>query len=73
MRSGKTRPHLSTAPFSIVGIDAVGPFEENTNGNVYLITMVDMFLRWPIAIPVRNLKAETVARAIYKGLIRDHG
>ena len=50
-------------PFQRVSVDAMGPFRESANGNRYLVTLYDPFSKWPEAIPVPDLKAQTVASA----------
>ena len=72
-RAGKRQSLGASAPFRTVAIDCVGPYTPDADGNCYLLTGIDVFTRWPFAIPIRNERAETVARALYRGLIRDHG
>ena len=35
--------------------------------------MIDVFTRWPIAIPIPNRNATTIMEAIYKHLVCEHG
>lgn len=46
---------------------------ETDDHNVYLLTVIDTFSRWPIAIPLPNKKAETIADALCRHLICVHG
>ena len=70
---GLFKSTVSTRPWQRACMDLVGPLPETDNHNVYLLTIVDTFSRWPLAIPLPNKKAETIAEAIHKHLITVHG
>ena len=54
-------------------MDVVGPLVPSRSGNVKLLTIVDVFTRYPIAIPIPNETAETVARSLQRHLFSIHG
>ena len=44
-----------------------------SNGFRYLLTAVDRFTRWPIAVPITDISAETVMDALAHGLVASFG
>ena len=75
MRQGLQHPRISARPWQRAYMDLVGPLPESDNHSTYMLTctIVDSFSKWPMAIPLPNKKAETIAEAIYKNLITVHG
>ena len=55
-------------PFSRVihVVDCVGPLSKTKSGNQYLLTIMCASTRFPEAIPVRNIKAPTIVKALTK-------
>ena len=53
-------------PFSRVLIDCVGPLPKTKSGNEYLLTIMCSSTRFPEAIPLRNIKAKTIVKALVK-------
>ena len=53
-------------PFSRVIIDCVGPLPKNKSGNQYLLTVMCASTRFPEAIPLRNISAKTIVKALIK-------
>jgi hypothetical protein len=72
-RGGASRPIMAQRPFEIVAMDFVGPFEETEAGYKYLLVMVDLFTRWPIAIPCLTETADETADNIIRYLTSVHG
>ena len=57
---------VTTEPFSHVIIDCVGPLPKTKDGNQYLLTIMCASTRFPEAIPLRNIKAPKIVRALIK-------
>lgn len=63
---------LPNSRFRHIHVDIVGPLPPS-NGNRYLLTIVDRFSRWPEAIPLENMTAHSVAKAFYETWIARFG
>ncbi len=53
-------------PFSHVIIDCVGPLPKTRAGNQYLLTIMCTATRFPEAIPLRNIRAHNIVKALTK-------
>ena len=53
-------------PFTRIIIDCVGPLPKTRSGNQYLLTIMCSSTRFPEAIPLRNIKAKTIVKALTK-------
>ncbi len=64
---------VANEPWELVSIDIIGPLPESTEGNVKVLTMIDVFSKWAIGVPVPNERAKTVARALWGHLFCEKG
>lgn len=59
--------HFTTAsyqPMERLNIDHQGPFPQDSDGNTYILVVIDCFSRWIELYPVRSTDAETTAEAL---------
>jgi Integrase core domain. len=64
---------ISTQPFERIGIDFVEPLPETSEGNKYMLVMVDYFSKWPEVKPTKRADAKTVVKFLYEEVICRHG
>ena len=72
-RVGEPRWVLSQHPMHTVCIDLQGPLPVTAEGNRWVLTMLDTFTRWPIAIPIPDSTSSTIASALFRHLLCVHG
>lgn len=53
-------------PFEHVIIDCVGPLPKTKTGNQFLLTIMCIATRYPEALPLRNITAKTIVKALTK-------
>lgn len=71
----KEAPPLNNIPvpvkvWSLVGIDMIGPLQETTNGNRYIIAATDHFSKWTEATAVPDKSAKSTAKFLYSVICR---
>ena len=57
-------PHPITAPGYCIQMDCLGPLTESPEGCVYVVAFIDYFTAYAIAEPIKDCKAETIARCL---------
>jgi transposase InsO family protein len=59
--------------FDVISIDISGPFPESSKYNRYILTVVDLFSRYTILVPIIDQKAKTIADALLSQVISHYG
>jgi transposase InsO family protein len=53
-----------SVPFDRIAMDIVGPLPKSRKGNRYILVVCDYATRYPEAIPLRTIEAETIAEEL---------
>ena len=56
-----------------LGMDYIGPLPLSNKGNRFILSIIDYFTKYPIAIPLRSQRAEELIQAFRANVVRDHG
>ncbi|KAM9507583.1 gypsy retrotransposon integrase-like protein 1 isoform 3-T3 [Guaruba guarouba] len=60
----KTHPIKAEDPWTAVTIDLVGPFSVTNRSHKYVIIMTDLFTRWTVILPLHDISAAEIAKAV---------
>ncbi|UYV70015.1 K02A2.6-like [Cordylochernes scorpioides] len=60
-------------PFEHLALDFIGPLEATPRGYSSILTIVDLFTKFPILIPTKDQCANTVVRALLERIITTFG
>ena len=71
-RTGDPQTMLPRSP-GVWSLDIQGPLPVTTDGNRYILTMMDCFTRWGIAVAIPDTTAPTISNSIFKRLLCVHG
>ena len=63
-RTGKMKTFSATQPFEQISVDIVGPLPISYSENRYIVTMIDCFSRYCMLVPVTDITALSVIKAI---------
>lgn len=55
-------------PWTVIGLDLVGPLKETLRGHKYIMSMTDLYTKWVAAAPLRSKTAWEVCGALIKKL-----
>ena len=61
---------IVSEPFSRIAMDIVGPLLRSRSGNKYLLVICDYATRYPEAVPLKSIDAESVAEELIKVFAR---
>ena len=65
--------HQTGYPFQKLSLDFVGPLPTSSNGNKYILTVLDTFTRWLEAFPLRAATADRVVKILVKEIFSRYG
>jgi transposase InsO family protein len=71
MRAGITEAALASFPNEVIAVDILGPFPKSEKGHCWILTMIDTFTRWPVAVPIKDRSSAFIAAAIHERWICD--
>ena len=66
-------PTIASWPFDAWGLNAIGPLPKSFGGHLYILAAIDYFSKWAKAVPLREVKKETVVNFIQTHLIYRYG
>ncbi|UYV76084.1 K02A2.6-like, partial [Cordylochernes scorpioides] len=67
-------PHFRPMqPFEHIAIDFIGPLETTPQGHNSILSIMDLFTKYPILVPTRDQTAGTVVKALVDRVITHHG
>ena len=68
---------LSSKPpqqaWEMISMDYCGPYPESSNGNKYVLVIIDQFTKYVLLTPCARADAQTTYRALYEKIICQHG
>lgn len=72
-RTEGLNPIQVTEILEMWGMDIVGPLPETKQGNKYIIVATEYLSKWPVAQPLKDIKAGTVAEFFHDNIICQYG
>ena len=59
-------------PFDKIAMDLVTDFTESNKGSEHILTIIDLLMGWPEAIPIPNKSADTITKAFIRHYLPRH-
>jgi transposase InsO family protein len=72
-RHGTLQSYEATGPWDRIHVDLTGPHPPSRQGAVYILTVLDAFTGYLIAVPLKNKTALTVAEALVQNVFLPFG
>ena len=72
-RAGIREAKQALYPGETIAIDIWGPFCKSERGNMWVLTIIDHFTKWPMAIALPDRTTALIAKAIFEQWICEHG
>ena len=63
----------SPKPWDMVSIDIMGPFPPDNTSRRFIVTLLDVYSRYLIAVPVKDHTAQTVSKCFYEQVVAYFG
>ena len=63
----------SSRPWDVVSIDIMGPFPYDDKAKRFIVTMMDVYSRYIMTIPVQDHTAQTVSKCLYEHVVAYFG
>ena len=63
----------SSKPWDVVSIDIMGPFPYDDKAKRFIVTIMDVYSRYIMAIPVQDHTAQTVSKCMYEHVVAYFG
>ena len=60
-------------PFETIGMDILFFKKVSKEGNRYVLVITDYYTKWAEAYPMKDMKAEIVARVLIRDMLTRHG
>jgi len=65
-KSGEMFSHQVTRPWETLSADLMGPYPRTSNRNRFVLTVTDLFTKWPFIIPVGEATAKVICARLEK-------